>query len=166
MGVPGSCGEEGLGTSAPARSQVWGSALAGAVGRQLRRQASVLLPLLQELLAVLQQEGPSTEGIFRQAASVTALRELREALDRGAEVELGRQPALLLAILLKVSAWELPPEELLAGLECPKAQLEARALQDFLRSIPSKLLVNDLYEDWMAAMRRTSKEEKMAELKA
>ncbi|XP_054676797.1 T-cell activation Rho GTPase-activating protein-like, partial [Grus americana] len=93
---------------------------------------------IQELLAVLQQEGPSTEGIFRQAASVTALRELREALDRGAEVELGRQPALLLAILLK----------------------------DFLRSIPSKLLVNDLYEDWMAAMRRTSKEEKMAELKA
>ncbi|GAB0187688.1 T-cell activation Rho GTPase-activating protein-like [Grus japonensis] len=93
---------------------------------------------IQELLAVLQQEGPSTEGIFRQAASVTALRELREALDHGAEVELGRQPALLLAILLK----------------------------DFLRSIPSKLLVNDLYEDWMAAMRRTSKEEKMAELKA
>ncbi|XP_075606135.1 uncharacterized protein LOC142601229 [Balearica regulorum gibbericeps] len=92
---------------------------------------------IQELLAVLQQEGPSTEGIFRCAASGTELQELREALDHGAEVELGRQPALLLAVLLK----------------------------DFLRSIPSKLLVNKLYEDWMAAMRRTSKEEKVAELK-
>ncbi|KAM6272143.1 T-cell activation Rho GTPase-activating protein-like [Spheniscus humboldti] len=93
---------------------------------------------IQELLAVLQQEGPSTEGIFRRAASGTALRELREALDRGADVDLGSQPALLLAVILK----------------------------DFLRSIPSKLLVNDLYEDWMAAMQKTSKEEKISELKA
>ncbi|KAM6272144.1 T-cell activation Rho GTPase-activating protein-like [Spheniscus humboldti] len=125
------CGED-------ARSQVWGRALAAAVGRQLLRQATVLLPLPQELLAVLQQEGPSTEGIFRRAASGTALRELREALDRGADVDLGSQPALLLAVILK----------------------------DFLRSIPSKLLVNDLYEDWMAAMQKTSKEEKISELKA
>ncbi|KAM6272139.1 T-cell activation Rho GTPase-activating protein-like [Spheniscus humboldti] len=93
---------------------------------------------IQELLAVLQQEGPSTEGIFRRAASGAALRELREALDRGADVDLGSQPALLLAVILK----------------------------DFLRSIPSKLLVNDLYEDWMAAMQKTSKEEKISELKA
>ncbi|KAK4824725.1 hypothetical protein QYF61_018113 [Mycteria americana] len=93
---------------------------------------------IQELLAVLQQEGPSTEGIFRRAASATAFRELREALDRGADVDLGSQPALLLAIILK----------------------------DFLRSIPSKLLVTDLYEDWMAAMQKPSKEEKISELKA
>ncbi|XP_076191462.1 T-cell activation Rho GTPase-activating protein-like [Aptenodytes patagonicus] len=121
---------------------------------------------IQELLAVLQQQGPSTEGIFRRAASGTALRELREALDRGADVDLGSQPALLLAIILKVSASDLQLEELLAGLECSKAQLEPLALQDFLRSIPSKLLVNDLYEDWMAAMQKTSKEEKISELKA
>ncbi|XP_075004033.1 T-cell activation Rho GTPase-activating protein-like [Calonectris borealis] len=93
---------------------------------------------IQELLAVLQQEGPATEGIFRRAASGTALRELREALDHGADVELASQPPLLLAVILK----------------------------DFLRSIPSKLLGNNLYEDWMAAMQRSSKEEKMQELKA
>ncbi|XP_074878044.1 T-cell activation Rho GTPase-activating protein-like [Buteo buteo] len=137
-GVPRSCGDGGLGSSPPARSSLWGSALATAVGRQLLGQATVLLPLLQELLAVLRREGPSTEGIFRKAASGTELRELREALDRDADVDLGNQPALLLAAVLK----------------------------DFLRSIPDKLLVTHLYEDWMAAMERTSKEEKVSELKA
>ncbi|KAK4805885.1 hypothetical protein QYF61_025752 [Mycteria americana] len=93
---------------------------------------------IQELLAVLHQEGPSTEGIFRRAASGTSLRELREALDHGADIDLGSQPALLLAIILK----------------------------DFLRSIPAKLLVTHLYEDWMTALGRTSKQEKVEELKA
>ncbi|CAM9119596.1 unnamed protein product [Bubo scandiacus] len=92
----------------------------------------------EELLAVLQQEGPSTEGIFRRAASGTALQELREALDCGADIDLGSQPALLLAAILK----------------------------DFLRSIPCKLLVTDLYEDWMAAMQKASREEKIWELRA
>ncbi|XP_029891509.1 T-cell activation Rho GTPase-activating protein-like [Aquila chrysaetos chrysaetos] len=93
---------------------------------------------IQELLAGLKQEGPSMEGIFRRAASGTEFRELREALDRGAHVDLGSQPALLLAAILK----------------------------DFLRSIPAKLLVNNLYEDWMQAMERTSKQAKVEELKA
>ncbi|XP_074878040.1 T-cell activation Rho GTPase-activating protein-like [Buteo buteo] len=119
-----------------------------------------------ELLAVLRREGPSTEGIFRKAASGTELRELQEALDRDADVDLGNQPALLLAAVLKVSASDLRLEELLAGLETSKAHPEPLALQDFLRSIPDKLLVTHLYEDWMAAMERTSKEEKVSELKA
>ncbi|XP_052645782.1 T-cell activation Rho GTPase-activating protein-like [Harpia harpyja] len=93
---------------------------------------------IQEMLAVLHQEGPSTEGVFRRAASGTEFRELREALDRGADVDLGSQAALLLAVILK----------------------------DFLRSIPAKLLVTDLYEDWMAAMQKSGKEEKVEELKA
>ncbi|XP_064915337.1 T-cell activation Rho GTPase-activating protein-like [Columba livia] len=92
---------------------------------------------IQELLAVLRQEGPSTEGIFRRATSGTALRELREALDRGLDVDMGSQPADLLAVILK----------------------------DFLRNIPSKLLVEDLYEEWMAALERCSMEEKMEEMK-
>ncbi|CAN0318252.1 unnamed protein product [Bubo scandiacus] len=121
---------------------------------------------IQELLAVLQQEGPSTEGIFRRAAGGTELRELREALDCGADVDLGSQPALLLAAILKVSASALRLEELLAGPECSNAHLEPGALQDFLRSIPCKLLVTDLYEDWMAAMQKASREEKIWELRA
>ncbi|KAM6229516.1 T-cell activation Rho GTPase-activating protein-like [Spheniscus humboldti] len=76
---------------------------------------------IQELLNILHQQGPATEGIFRRAASRTALQELKEALDSGADIDLGSQPVLLLAVILK----------------------------DFLRSIPAKLLVTDLYEDWM-----------------
>ncbi|XP_040437572.1 T-cell activation Rho GTPase-activating protein-like [Falco naumanni] len=93
---------------------------------------------IQELLAVLRQRGPTTEGIFRRAAGGTELRQLREALDRGKDIDMGSQPALLLAVILK----------------------------DFLRSIPTKLLVIDLYEDWMAAMERASKQAKVEELKA
>ena len=148
------------------RSRIWGSALVTAVGRQLLSQAAVLLPLLQEMLAVLHKEGPSTEGIFRRAAGGTEFRELREALDHGADVDLSSQPALLLAVILKVSASDLQLEELLPGLECSEAHLEPLALQDFLRSIPAKLLVTDLYEDWMAAMQKSGKEEKVEELKA
>ncbi|XP_040437303.1 T-cell activation Rho GTPase-activating protein-like [Falco naumanni] len=93
---------------------------------------------IQELLAVLRQRGPTTEGIFRRAAGGTELRQLREALDRGKDIDMGSQPALLLAVILK----------------------------DFLRSIPTKLLVIDLYEDWMAAMERASKQAKVEALKA
>ncbi|XP_069658394.1 T-cell activation Rho GTPase-activating protein-like [Haliaeetus albicilla] len=121
---------------------------------------------IQEMLAVLHKEGPSTEGIFRRAAGGTEFRELREALDHGADVDLGSQPALLLAVILKVSASDLQLEELLPGLECSEAHLEPLALRDFLRSIPAKLLVTDLYEDWMAAMQKSGKEEKVEELKA
>ncbi|XP_064915615.1 T-cell activation Rho GTPase-activating protein-like [Columba livia] len=45
------------------------------------------------------------------------------------------------------------------------ADLLAVVLKDFLRNIPSKLLVEDLYEEWMAAMERSSMEEKMEEMK-
>ena len=149
------------------QSPVWGRALATATAAagQLLSQATVL-HLLQELLAVLHQEGPTTEGIFRRAAGGTELRQLREALDRGTEVDVGSQPALLLAVILKVSASELQLEELLAGLQRSKAHLQPLALQEFLRSIPTKLLVIDLYEDWMAAMERASKQAKVEELKA
>ncbi|XP_056195550.1 T-cell activation Rho GTPase-activating protein-like [Falco biarmicus] len=93
---------------------------------------------IQELLAVLHQEGPMTEGIFCRAARGTELRQLQEALDRGTDVDMGSQPA----------------------------HLEPLALQDFLRSIPNKLLVVDFYEDWMSAMERASKQAKVEELKA
>ncbi|XP_009987178.1 PREDICTED: T-cell activation Rho GTPase-activating protein-like [Tauraco erythrolophus] len=82
------------------------------------------------------------------------------------EVDLGSQLALLLGSILKVSASELQVEELLPGLEHSKAHLEPLALQEFLQSFPAKLLMTDLYKDWMAAMQKSSKEEKMEELKA
>ena len=65
-----------------------------------------------------------------------------------------------------MSASHLQLRELLQGLACSEAQLEPLPLQDFLRSIPAKLLVSHLYEDWMQAMERTSKQAKVEELKA
>ncbi|XP_068256166.1 T-cell activation Rho GTPase-activating protein-like [Nyctibius grandis] len=102
------------------------------------REEGMLPQPIQELLAVLHKEGPTTEGIFRKAASGMELRELQEALDHGKDVDLQSQPAILLAGVLK----------------------------EFLRSIPGKLLVTHLYEDWMQAMERTRKEAKVEELKA
>ncbi|CAM9657719.1 unnamed protein product [Bubo scandiacus] len=118
-----------------------GSAGSGALfGRPLAAlcsQDGTLPRPIQDLLALLHQHGPSTEGIFRLAASERALRELREALDTGAEVQLESQPACVLAVLLK----------------------------DFLRKIPSKLLEAHLYEEWMSALQKTSRQEKLAGLK-
>ncbi|KAM9636631.1 T-cell activation Rho GTPase-activating protein-like [Morphnus guianensis] len=130
----------------PAAAQAPGQAGSGCSGALFGQPLAALcgedgsLPQpIQEMLAVLHQEGPSTEGVFRRAAGGTELRELREALDHGADVDLGSQPALLLAVILKVSASDLQLEELLPGLECSEAHLEPLALQDFLRSIPAKL---------------------------
>ncbi|XP_068792503.1 T-cell activation Rho GTPase-activating protein-like [Struthio camelus] len=92
---------------------------------------------VQDLLAILYREGPATEGVFRKAASERARRDLKEALDKGAAVELESQPVHLLAVVLK----------------------------DFLRSIPCTLLSAALYEKWMLALDRPSREGKIEELK-
>ncbi|KAK2533098.1 hypothetical protein Q9966_007957 [Columba livia] len=100
-------------------------------------QDGTLPQTIQDLLALLHQHGPSTEGIFLVTASERATQELREALDSGAEVHLESQPLHLLAVIL----------------------------QDFLRKIPSQLLQAELYQEWMSAVLKTSRQERMAELK-
>ncbi|NXO71614.1 TAGAP protein, partial [Phainopepla nitens] len=92
---------------------------------------------IQDLLAILYIKGPSTEGIFRKAANEKARKELKEDLDKGGNVDLKSKSVHLLAVVLK----------------------------DFLRNIPSKLLSADLYEKWMQALEKPSKQEKIEELK-
>nr|XP_025967067.1 T-cell activation Rho GTPase-activating protein-like [Dromaius novaehollandiae] len=92
---------------------------------------------VQDLLAILYREGPATEGIFRKAASEKARRDLKEDLNRGGIVDLESQPVHFLAAVLK----------------------------DFLRNIPSQLLSAALYDKWMLALERPSREEKTEELK-
>ncbi|XP_026722063.1 T-cell activation Rho GTPase-activating protein-like isoform X2 [Athene cunicularia] len=79
------------------------------------------------------------EGLWMEGIlhRTTVLLELWDTLDHGADVDLQSQPALLLAAILK----------------------------DWLWSIPFKLLMTDLYEDWMAALQKVSKEEKIWELR-
>ncbi|XP_075624789.1 uncharacterized protein LOC142604084 [Balearica regulorum gibbericeps] len=151
---------------------------------------------IQDLLALLAEHGPSTEGIFRLAVKEHVSRELREALDSGAEVHLASQPAHLLAVLLKMNAADLEPgssrlwgcccwaparagaESQLPAQEpecrgcclcwrrqCSKPHAEPLTLQNFLRKIPSKLLGAELYEEWMSALQKTSRQEKLAALR-
>ncbi|XP_064908671.1 bargin-like [Columba livia] len=100
-------------------------------------QEGALPQPIQDLLALLHEQGPSTEGIFRLAASERASRDIREALDTGAQVHLASQPVHVLAVILK----------------------------DFLRKIPSKLLHSELYQQWMDALQKTSRQERLAGLK-
>ncbi|KAK4823474.1 hypothetical protein QYF61_002521 [Mycteria americana] len=92
---------------------------------------------VQDLLTILYMKGPSTEGIFRKAANEKARKELKEDLNKGGNVDLKSKSVHLLAVVLK----------------------------DFLRNIPSKLLSADLYEKWMQALEKPSKQEKIEELK-
>uniref|UniRef100_A0A8C3MRU3 T-cell activation Rho GTPase-activating protein n=1 Tax=Geospiza parvula TaxID=87175 RepID=A0A8C3MRU3_GEOPR len=92
---------------------------------------------VQDLLAILYMKGPSTEGIFRKTANEKARKELKEDLNKGGNVDLKSKSVHLLAVVLK----------------------------DFLRNIPSKLLSADLYEKWMQALEKPSKQEKIEELK-
>ncbi|OXB57724.1 hypothetical protein ASZ78_014850 [Callipepla squamata] len=92
---------------------------------------------VQDLLTILYVKGPSTEGIFRKAANEKARKELKEDLNKGGNVDLESKTVHLLAVVLK----------------------------DFLRNIPSKLLSEDLYDKWMLALEKPSKQEKIEELK-
>ncbi|NXC44450.1 TAGAP protein, partial [Penelope pileata] len=92
---------------------------------------------VQDLLTILYMKGPSTEGIFRKAANEKARKELKEDLNKGENVDLESKTVHLLAVVLK----------------------------DFLRNIPSKLLSDDLYDKWMLALEKPSKQEKIEELK-
>uniref|UniRef100_A0A8D2D8E1 T-cell activation Rho GTPase-activating protein n=1 Tax=Sciurus vulgaris TaxID=55149 RepID=A0A8D2D8E1_SCIVU len=92
---------------------------------------------IQDILTILCLKGPSTEGIFRKAASEKARKELKEALNCGGSVALGGLPVHLLAAVFK----------------------------DFLRSIPLKLLSCDLFEEWMGALEKQNEEDRIEALK-
>lgn len=52
---------------------------------------------------LLRRKGPSTEGVFRKPCNSKIMREIREQLNSGLEVDMEAQPAVLLVGLLKVS---------------------------------------------------------------
>ncbi|XP_053238266.1 T-cell activation Rho GTPase-activating protein isoform X1 [Podarcis raffonei] len=81
---------------------------------------------IQDILTMLFLEGPLTEGIFRKAANEKARKELKEELNFGGKVDFEDKPVHLLAVVLK----------------------------DFLRNIPHKLLLSELYDEWMMALEK------------
>ncbi|KAK2526981.1 hypothetical protein Q9233_008150 [Columba guinea] len=76
-------------------------------------------------------------GDLPTVTSECASREIREVLDSGMEVQLQSQPVHLLSIILK----------------------------DFLSKIPSQLLQTQLCQQWMDALQKTSRQERLAGLK-
>lgn len=54
------------------------------------------------MLMQLRKKGPSTEGVFRKTCNNKNMRDVREQLNSGLEVDLEAQPVLLLVGLLKV----------------------------------------------------------------
>ncbi|XP_028295427.1 T cell activation RhoGTPase activating protein b [Gouania willdenowi] len=77
-----------------------------------------------EMLVLLRKRGPSTEGVFRKPCNSKNMRDIRERLNSGSEVDLEGQPVALLVGLLK----------------------------SFLKELPGSLLVSDLNDKWMAAL--------------
>uniref|UniRef100_A0A8C3M492 Rho GTPase-activating protein 20 n=1 Tax=Chrysolophus pictus TaxID=9089 RepID=A0A8C3M492_CHRPC len=89
-------------------------------------------PLL-DMLSLLYQEGPSTEGIFRRSGSAKTCKELKEKLDSGAEVDLACESIFVTASLFK----------------------------DFLRNIPGSILTSQLCDKWVSVMDHGNNEEKI-----
>uniref|UniRef100_H3CZI7 T cell activation RhoGTPase activating protein b n=1 Tax=Tetraodon nigroviridis TaxID=99883 RepID=H3CZI7_TETNG len=89
-----------------------------------------------EMLVLLRKKGPSTEGVFRKPCNRKNMRELREQLDNGLEVDLEAQPAVLLVGLIK----------------------------SFLKELPGSLLISDLYDDWMAALDSKDHQQRVLEV--
>ncbi|XP_046405715.1 rho GTPase-activating protein 20-like isoform X2 [Ischnura elegans] len=93
---------------------------------------------VQGMLFQVFLKGPSTQGIFRKSANVRLVRELREKLDRGRDIDLNHIPVLTTAALLK----------------------------EFLRSLPDPLLCAHLFPDWISALATQDISEKIGRLKS
>ncbi|XP_035534931.1 T cell activation RhoGTPase activating protein b [Morone saxatilis] len=90
-----------------------------------------------EMLVLLRKKGPSTEGVFRKPCNSKNMRDIREQLNSGQEVDLEGQPVLLLVGLLK----------------------------SFLKELPGSLLVSKLYDNWMRALDNEDAQQRALEMR-
>ncbi|XP_042359546.1 T cell activation RhoGTPase activating protein b isoform X1 [Plectropomus leopardus] len=90
-----------------------------------------------EVLVLLRKRGPSTEGVFRKPCNKKNMRDIREQLNSGLEVDLEGQPVVLLVGLLK----------------------------SFLKELPGSLLVSELYNNWMTALDNEDAQQRALEVR-
>lgn len=90
-----------------------------------------------EMLVLLRKRGPSTEGVFRKPCNNKNMRDIREQINSGLEVDMDSQPVVLLVGLLK----------------------------SFLKELPGSLLVSELYDNWMTALDNEDTQEKALEIR-
>ncbi|XP_051908496.1 T cell activation RhoGTPase activating protein b [Hippocampus zosterae] len=93
---------------------------------------------ITEMLVLLRKRGPSTEGVFRKPCNSKNMRDVRDRLNNGLEVDMKSQPVALLVGLLK----------------------------SFLKELPGSLLVCDLYKEWMAALQREESQQRERALRS
>uniref|UniRef100_A0A3Q0SAV6 T cell activation RhoGTPase activating protein b n=1 Tax=Amphilophus citrinellus TaxID=61819 RepID=A0A3Q0SAV6_AMPCI len=84
----------------------------------------------------LTNKGPSTEGVFRKPCNSKSMKDIREQLNSGVNVDMGTLPVVLLVGLLK----------------------------SFLKELPGSLLVSDLYDKWMAALDNEDTQQRAVEI--
>ncbi|XP_028923824.1 rho GTPase-activating protein 20-like isoform X2 [Ornithorhynchus anatinus] len=94
-------------------------------------------PIL-DLLLLLYQRGPSTQGIFRRSANAKSCKELKEKLNSGVHIPLGAESVLLAAALVT----------------------------DFLRNIPDSVLSSDMHGLWMEAVDTENRGSKIKAIKS
>ncbi|XP_022593725.1 T-cell activation Rho GTPase-activating protein-like [Seriola dumerili] len=92
---------------------------------------------VMELLVLLRKKGPSTEGVFRKACNNKNMKDIREQLNSGVEVDMEDQPVFLLIGLLK----------------------------SFLKELPGSLLVSELYDSWMTALGNEDTQQRALEIR-
>ncbi|XP_040920971.1 T cell activation RhoGTPase activating protein b [Toxotes jaculatrix] len=90
-----------------------------------------------EMLLLLRKRGPSTEGVFRKPCNNKNMRDIREQLNSGLDVDMERQPVSLLVGLLK----------------------------SFLKELPGSLLVSERYDSWMTALHNEDAEQRAVEIR-
>ncbi|KAG8011448.1 T-cell activation Rho GTPase-activating protein [Nibea albiflora] len=92
---------------------------------------------IAEILMLLRKRGPSTEGVFRKPGNSKNMKDIREQLNSGLEVDMESQPVVMLVALLK----------------------------NFLKEIPGSLLVAELYDSWMTALDNEDNQQRAVEVK-
>ncbi|XP_061741784.1 T cell activation RhoGTPase activating protein b isoform X2 [Nerophis ophidion] len=115
-----------------ARTHIFGQSL----GQVCPDDCSLPKPIA-DLLLLLRKRGPSTEGVFRKPCNNKNMKDIRDRLNAGLEVDLEAQPVVLLVGLLK----------------------------SFLKELPGSLLVSELYEEWMVALRHVDVQQRRLALR-
>uniref|UniRef100_A0A665WIH1 Si:ch211-122h15.4 n=2 Tax=Echeneis naucrates TaxID=173247 RepID=A0A665WIH1_ECHNA len=92
---------------------------------------------IMELLISLRKRGPATEGVFRKPCNSKNMKDIREQLNSGLEVDLVGQHVFLLVGLLK----------------------------SFLKELPGSLLVSELYDTWMTALANEDAQQRAVEIR-
>ncbi|KAK2890046.1 hypothetical protein Q8A73_018346 [Channa argus] len=92
---------------------------------------------VSEMLVLLKKRGPSTEGVFRKQCNTKNMRDIREQLNSGFEVDMESQPVVLLVGLLK----------------------------SFLKELPGSLLVSEFYDKWMKALDNEDTQQRALEIR-